>query len=224
MSSSFEPLEPNITHTGSRCVPSSRLAHQLDPELWFALRVRGRFEKTVVMLLEQKGIESFLPLYKVRRRWSDRYKELDLPLFPGYVFCRFRLMSRLPIMKTNGVLHIVGIGRNPVPVEESEISAIQQLINAGVPAQPWPFLRIGQDVCIERGPLVGLKGKIVSLGPRHRLVVSVSLLQRSVAAEIESDWVSPLKAAVPPRHRTARSGPHQHGNLAEGITVRLSRS
>jgi transcription antitermination factor NusG len=222
MSSSFEPVKPNSTPTGSHCMPGSCLSHQVDPALWFALRVRGRFEKTVVTLLEQKGYESFLPLYKSRHRWSDRYKELDLPLFPGYVFCRFRLMSRLPIVKTNGVLHIVGIGRNPVPVEESEISAIQQLIKAGVPAQPWSFLRIGQDICIERGPLVGLKGKIVSLGPRHRLVVSVSLLQRSVAAEIDSAWVSPLKATVPGSHITVRSASHQQGNLAEGITVRLS--
>jgi len=201
---------------------SSRLSHQLDPALWVALRVRGRFEKTVVTLLEQKGYESFLPLYKSRHRWSDRYKELDLPLFPGYVFCRFRLASRLPVMKTNGVLHIVGIGRHPVPVEESEIAAIQQLIKAGVSAQPWPYLRVGQDICIERGPLVGLKGKIVSLGPRHRLVVSVSLLQRSVAAEIDSAWVSPLKANVPANQMTTCSASHHQGNLAEGITLRSS--
>lgn len=222
MSSSFERLEPSSILTDSRCIPGSQLEHQRDPILWFALRVRGRFEKTVVTLLEQKGYESFLPLYKARHRWSDRYKELDLPLFPGYVFCRFRLMSRLPIMKTSGVLHIVGIGCKPVPVEESEISAIQQLIRAGVSAQPWPFLHIGQDICIEQGPLVGLKGKIVSLGPRHRLVVSISLLQRSVAAEIDSDWVSPLKAAVPANHTTTWSVSHQHDNLTKEITVRLS--
>ena len=176
-------------------VLSSRFTEQPDYAPWFALRVRGRFEKMVATLLDQKGYESFLPLYRSRRCWSDRFKEVELPLFPGYVFCRFSLMSRLPILNTHGVLHIVGIGRNPVPVEDSEVSVLQQLVKTGVKAQPWPFLRVGQDVCIERGPLVGLRGKIVSLGSRHRMVVSVSLLQRSVAAEIESSWVSPLMAA-----------------------------
>lgn len=192
MPSSFESYNSNSPFTDSRCVMNSSTLECPDLIPWFAIRVRGRREKMVAALLEQKGYESFVPLYRSCHRWSDRSKEVALPLFPGYVFCRFYLMRRLPILKTYGVLQIVGIGRNPVPVDESEISAIQRLVKTGIPAQPWPFLRVGQDVRIERGPLVGLKGKIGKLGSRHRLVVSISLLQRSVAAEIDSDWVSPL--------------------------------
>src|SRR5438309_1885473 len=85
---------------------------------WFAIHIRGRYEKSTAAILHDKGYEWFLPLYKCRRRWSDRSKELELPLFPGYLFCRFDLNDRLPILTTPGVLQIVGIGKTPIPVDE----------------------------------------------------------------------------------------------------------
>ncbi len=157
---------------------------------WFAVHVKARYEKATAWLLHQKGYEGFLPLYKCRRRWSDRIKELELPLFPGYLFCRFNLHERLPILKTPGVLSIVGIGKTPIPVDEGEIAAIQSIVKCGVPTQPWPFLQIGQRVRINYGPLSGLEGIVVNLKSQHRLVVSVTLLQRSVAAEIDDAWIS----------------------------------
>jgi transcription antitermination factor NusG len=120
---------------------------------WFALQVRTRHEAGVANYLLGQGYESFLPLYKCRKRWSDRIKEVQTPLFPGYLFCRFDAQDRLPIMKTPGVMQIVGVNRVPVAVDESEISAIQTLAGTGLPNQPWPFLQVGERVRIESGSL-----------------------------------------------------------------------
>ncbi|MFQ5737595.1 MAG: UpxY family transcription antiterminator [Acidobacteriota bacterium] len=159
---------------------------------WFALQVRTRHEKSVAALLRGQGYECFLPLYKCRRRWSDRIKEIDQPLFPGYLFCWFNPRHRLPIVMTPGVVLIVGRGRTPIPVEEHEISAIQTIVESGLPSHPWPFLRIGERVRVEYGALRGLEGHLLDFKGRHRIVVSVALLQRSVAVDIDSAWVSPV--------------------------------
>ena len=156
---------------------------------WFAVQVMGRREKLAHEFLLAKGYESFLPLYKCRRQWSDRIKDFELPLFPGYLFCRFNLYRRLPILQTPGILCIVGIGKAPVPISEGEMLAIRSLIEARLPAQPWPFLQSGQRVRLNCGPLEGLEGIILQLKSSSRLVVSIKLLQRSVAAEIDSAWV-----------------------------------
>lgn len=158
---------------------------------WFAVHVRSRYESLVAKCLIAKGYECFLPTYWCRRRWSDRVKELELPLFPGYFFCKFHLEDRLPLLKTPGLISIVGIAQSPVPVDESEIEAVRKLVNSGLRHQPWPYVSIGQKVRIEYGSLFGLEGILQSFKGRHRIVVSVTLLQRSVAAEIDSSWVSP---------------------------------
>ncbi len=174
---------------------------------WFALQVRGRYENYVATFLHGKGYEWFLPLYKSRRRWSDRIKELELPLFPGYVFCRFNLQKRLPVLLTPGVIRIVGIGRAPLPIDEEEITAIQTVVNSGLPTQPWQFLQIGQRVRIEYGALCGLEGILLELKGHHRIVVSVTLLQRSVAVEIDTDWVSPIRRQYDARTSGVKSSP-----------------
>ena len=159
---------------------------------WYALRVRSRHENTVASHLVARGYKSFLPLYKSNRRWSDRFKEIEVPLFPGYVFCRFNPLNRLPILTVPGIVHVVGFGRNPVAIDEGEIAAIQAVVESGLPRQPWPFLEIGQSMRIERGPLCGLEGILLSFRGHQRLVLSVSLLQRSVAVQIDQGWVQPL--------------------------------
>ncbi len=164
---------------------------------WFALRVRSRYENIVAAFLEGKGYESFLPTYWCRRRWSDRIKKIELPLFSGYLFCRFNPQTRLPILAAPGVISIVGIGKNPVPIDEFEIAAVRTLVRSDLPHEPWPYVRIGQRVRIEHGALFGLEGILQSFRGRHRIVVSVSLLQRSVAAEIDSAWVAPIKPYLP---------------------------
>jgi len=158
---------------------------------WYVLRVRSRFENTVAANLRGRGYEWFLPLYKCRRRWSDRHKEIELPLFPGYVFCQLNPLNRLPVLSIPGVVHLVGVGQVPLPVDEAEIVAIQTAIRSGLPRQPWPFLQIGHKVRVENGPLCGIEGILLRFGGRHRLMLSVVLLQRSVAVEVDESWVQP---------------------------------
>jgi transcription antitermination factor NusG len=159
---------------------------------WYALRVRSQYEHTVATHLQGRGYESLLPLYKCRRRWSDRFKEIELPLFPGYVFCRFNPLNRLPILSVPGVVHVVGVGRTPLPIDESEIAAIQAAIKSGLPSQPWPFLQVGHRVKIEYGPLCGVEGILLGFRGHQRLVLSVTLLQRSVAVQVDGSWVRPM--------------------------------
>src|SRR5216684_9122189 len=164
---------------------------------WFALQTRSRYENLVATLLRGKGYELFLPVYKSRRRWSDRIKELELPLFPGYLFCRFNPLDRFPILVTPGVMQVVGVGKIPIPVDDLEIAALETAIRSGLPRQPWPFLQIGQKVKIECKPLCGLEGILVEFKGRHRLVLSVTLLQRSVAVEVDDTWIRPIPFSSP---------------------------
>jgi len=157
---------------------------------WFALQVRMRHENGVAAYLRGKGYEWFLPLYKRRKRWSDRMKETESPLFPGYLFCRFNPQDRLPILKTPGVTQIVGYSHVPVPVDESEIDAIRRLVSSGIPNQPCGFFQVGSRVRIETGALRGLEGILQEMKGKRRLVLSITLLQRSVAVEIDSEAVS----------------------------------
>jgi transcription antitermination factor NusG len=166
---------------------------------WYAIRVRSKFEQAVSASLSGKGYEEYLPLYRSRRTWSDRAKDLDLPLFPGYLFCRFDVQFRLPILTTLGVISIVGTGRIPVAISDQEIDAIQTVIRSGLHLQPWPQLAVGSRVVIEQGPLKGLEGVAVDVKKKYRLFVSVPLLQRSVSVEIDREWVRPLSAGTAPR-------------------------
>jgi len=165
---------------------------------WFALQVRSRSEKIVTAHLTGKGYEWFLPSHKTRRLWSDRIKEIEQPLFPGYVFCRLNPLNRFPILAIPGVFLIVGVGKTPVPIHEAEIAAIQATVKFGLQSQPWPFLQIGQRVRIERGPLCGLDGILLDVRGHHRLVLSVTLLNRSIAVRLEDAWVRPVNSGVRP--------------------------
>jgi transcription antitermination factor NusG len=168
-------------------------------EQWFALRVRSRYEKLVATMANSMGFEDFLPVYQSHRRWSDRVKLVELPLFPGYVFCRLNAEHRLPLLTIPGVLHFVGIGRVPVPIADAEIAAIQKALQSGVSAEPWPFLEAGHRVRLEAGPLAGLEGILVESPKKDRVVVSVTLLNRSVAVGIERHWVRPLDISSGPQ-------------------------
>jgi transcription antitermination factor NusG len=161
---------------------------------WYALRVKSNCEKLVATAVRNKGFEEFLPLYRSCRRWSDRLKSVELPLFPGYTFCRIDPDFRLPILTIPGALNFIGIGKVPVPIDDPEIAAIQNAVRSGLPAEPWAYLNVGQLVRLDDGPLAGLEGILIETRKQYRVVVSVSLLQRSVAVEIERNWVTPLGA------------------------------
>ena len=173
----------------------SETSPEAGPVSWFALQVRGRQEFNISENLGSNGYEWFLPLYKSSKRWSDRIKQVDSPLFPGYVFCQFDAQNRLPILVTPGVISVVGRGRIPLPVDDSEIAAIQTVISSGFQAEPWPYLEIGQRIRIESESLNGLEGILINFKGNHRIVVSVSLLRRSVALEIDRASVKPVVPA-----------------------------
>lgn len=163
---------------------------------WFALQVRSRKENYVASQIAGQGYECLLPTYKCIRNWSDRRKEVEQPLFPGYLFCRFDFQQRRPIIFTPGVLQIVGTGRTPVPVSDEEIRALQLAVSSGIPKQPWPYLEVGQRVRVNYGTLAGLEGILVNLKGNHRVVLSVTLLQRSVAMEVDTGWLTSVEETV----------------------------
>jgi len=182
---------------------------------WYAIRVQSKFEKPVSRALCGKGYEEWLPLYRARRQRCDRVKELDLPLFPGYLFCRFDVHDRLlPILTTPGVIKIVGAGRTPLPVSFEEIATIQAVIRSGLPAQPWPCPTAGSRVLVERGPLAGVEGIVLSVEKEYRLVVSIPLLQRAVAVKLEPDWVRPIQNGIGQRAAALTEGPRASKHVA----------
>ena len=166
-------------------MPASDLAR------WYALHVRSRHEKTVHAQLHAKQQEVFLPLCTVRSRWADRPKTLSLPLFPGYVFCRFDPAARYAVLATSGVIDVVRSGPELAAIENSEIEAIQLIVNARIPAEPYAELAKGRRVKMTGGPLSGITGTLASIRSSVRLVVSVELLCRSVLVEIDREWLIP---------------------------------
>ena len=164
---------------------------------WYALRVRSNCEKVVAASLKGKGYAEFLPVYKKKAiRRCKPIEQVDRPLFPGYVFGEFDVNLRLPVLTIPGVVHIVGIGPVPVPIDREEIDAIERFVASGKAIEPWPFLKTGELVVVERGPLSGLEGILVQIKNSHRLVLSISLLQRSVAVEIDRDCIRPVPRPV----------------------------
>jgi transcription antitermination factor NusG len=159
---------------------------------WFALRVKSRHEKAVALAARGKGFEEFLPLYRWRQTWSDRSKWVEMPLFPGYVFCRLDPARRLPLLTIPGVLNFVSMGRTPVPIEDAEIASVQAAIRSDLVTEPCSFVDGGQRVRLERGPLAGTEGVLIEAAERHQVVVSLTILRRSIAVNIERRWVEPL--------------------------------
>ena len=157
---------------------------------WFAIMTRSGSEKSATLLLENAGYECFYPVSRFTRKKSDQMEEIvEVPLFPGYFFCRINPHNRLPVLTTPGVTQIVGTGVTPIPVDEEEIAAIRRAGRSGLPVMPWPHVETGRVIRLADGPLAGLTGIVVKLKARMKLVLSVSLLRRSVAVEINCRWL-----------------------------------
>ena len=167
---------------------------ETEARCWYALRVRPRHEKSVFEQLNAKGLNAFLPLYPARRKWADRWKILSLPLFDGYVFCRFEPSARSRVLCTPGVIDVVRNGSEPASIDEAEIECVRLVMNSGRHAEPYPALHQGQRVTVSAGPLAGAAGTLLEVRSGLRLVISIELLQRSVQVEIERDRVVPNEA------------------------------
>ena len=175
-------------------VPPSyfRVGPDLDVGRWYALYVRSRHEKKVENSLRVKGYRVFSPSYRTKRKRVDRIAEIEVPLFPGYVFCLFDSDKRLPILMTPGVVGVVRRGNRAEPVDETEIASLRTVALAGRPVQPWPFLKMGQRIRLQAGPLAGVEGIFLRVKDEYHLVVSITLLQRAVSVIIEKEAVAPL--------------------------------
>lgn len=159
---------------------------------WYGIQTRSNQEKIASAMLDHRGFESFVPVYRTRRRWSDRVVTAELPLFPGYLFCRFDHSRRLPVITAPGVVSIVGFGNQPAPIPEEQIEAVKTVVASGLAAEPAPFLQEGQRIRVTQGPLQSLEGTLVRRKSAWRLVVTVEMLQRSVSVEIDPEHVQAL--------------------------------
>jgi transcription antitermination factor NusG len=166
---------------------------------WHALYTRHQHEKSIANVLAYKGFEVFLPLYSAAHRWKDRSKELLLPLFPCYVFLRGGLDRRFDMMTTPGIHMLVTSGGQPAVVSDDEIYAVRQLVENTQRVEPHPFLRSGDWVRVKSGPLRGLDGILVRKKNLFRLVVSLEILGKSAAVEVDAsmvDRINPPQAGL----------------------------
>jgi len=163
---------------------------------WFAVRVRSNFEATTSAAFRNRGLESFNPTYGSTRQWSDRVRELELPLFPGYVFCRFTPSKSLLVRSSPGVVHIVSAGHNPIPVDDHEVESVRSICRSGLLVRPAEPVAIGQRVVVVKGPLQGVEGTVVRLKEGQRLIAAISLLQRAVSVELDNAWIEVVEDAI----------------------------
>jgi transcription antitermination factor NusG len=163
---------------------------------WYAVCTRHQHEKAAARILEYKEFEVFLPLYKARRRWKDRVKELSVPLFPGYLFIRESLERWLPIITTPGVCNIVSCGGRPAAIPHSEIEGVRRIVESTLRVEPHPFLRSGDWVRVKYGPIAGVEGILLRKKNIARLVLSVEMLGKSAAVEVEATNVERVSGAL----------------------------
>ena len=159
---------------------------------WFAIQTRSRHEKVVESQLELRQVEHFLPMMKRVSQWTDRKKEIRVPLFAGYCFARFSLEDRVPVLQSQGIVRVVGSAGKPEPIPDEEINALKKIINNSCDYICYPFLKEGMHVEVINGPMQGVKGRLIRGARNSRLVLSISLIQRSVSIEIDADDVTAL--------------------------------
>jgi len=158
---------------------------------WYAAHVYSRHEKQVVSQLQERHVDCFLPVYRSVRRWKDRRKELDLVLFPGYVFVHMDIRDRLRVLQLPSVARFVSFGGHPAPISDSEIETLSNGLASGIRAEPHPYLKVGNRVRVKYGPLAGAQGILIRRKEKCRLVLSVDLIMRSVALEVDEADVEP---------------------------------
>jgi transcription antitermination factor NusG len=162
------------------------------PQSWYAVSVFPRHEKHVAQLLEARGVNYLLPLYSSLRRWKDRRKQIDMVLFPGYVFVNIGLEGRVGVLKAPGVARFVTFQGRPAVIPDYEIQAIGTSVKAGIAMQPHPYLKKGQRVRVRSGPMTGVEGILVRRKDGYRVVLSINLIMSSVAAEVDEFDIEPL--------------------------------
>jgi transcription antitermination factor NusG len=169
---------------------------------WHAVYTRHQHERHVARNLESKGFETFLPLYAAARNWTDRIKIISLPLFPCYVFFRGAIDRRLAVLTTPGVQNIVSIANQAVVIQASEIEGLRQAVGSGARMEPHPFLKCGDWVRVQCGPLAGLEGVLVRKKNIYRLVLSVEMLGKAAAVEVDATLTKRIGSGRPMPERS----------------------
>jgi transcription termination/antitermination protein NusG len=176
--------------------PRNSMLQIMDPPArWYAIHTRSRFEKSVRTELTSRGIDNYLAEFTEVHHWKDRKKEVAMPLFPGYIFAHFRETekARLEVLRTNGVVRILGVNSAIESIPDEEIESIRQLLVSGKQCYPYPFAQEGSWIRVRRGPLTGVEGRLVQIKSETRLVLSINLLSRSVATEVDARDVEPAR-------------------------------
>ena len=179
-------------HSSLQCPDSSLVTSHSSLRLWYAAYTCANHEKRVAEQLSARSVEHFLPLYESVRRWKDRRVQLQLPLFPGYVFVRLALRDRLQVLEIPSVARLVGFNGTPAALPDAEIEALKAGLESGVRAVPHPYLKVGRRVRIISGPFEGLEGVLIRKKNELRFVISLDLIQRSVLLDIEASSVEPM--------------------------------
>jgi transcription antitermination factor NusG len=174
-------------------MPKSSLARSTTPEVmphgWYAAYTRHQHEKSASQMLEQKGLEVLLPLYRVAHRWKDRAVVVHLPLFPCYLFVRASLDTRAHILRTPGIVQLVGTTGAPVQIPDAQIEGVRSVVRGPAPFEPHPYLHCGDRVVVLAGPLAGVEGILSRFKTNYRVVLSIDLLRQSVAVELDLSLV-----------------------------------
>ena len=163
----------------------------LEPH-WYAACLGPRQEKSVARQLHERGLDWFLPLYRSVRRWKDRRKEVDMVLFPGYVFVHIALQERLRVLQLPGVVRFVSFGGLPAAVPDQQVETLRNGLKDYVYAEPHPYLTVGRRVQVTHGPFAGARGILLRKKDKFRVVISLALIMRSVAVEVDASDVQPL--------------------------------
>ena len=196
----------NLELTGRSCIrgtmtqqitidsePNSLAENAVQNEmLWYAGYTASRHEKRVAEHFAQRGVEHFLPLYETIHRWNNGRHRVQLPLFPGYVFVHIALRDRMRVIEVPGFVRLVGFNSLPCPLPEVDINRVKEALNKGVVAEPYPYLTVGTRVGVRNGPLQGMTGILLRRQNKCRVVISVDLIMRSMAVEVEAADVVPI--------------------------------
>src|SRR6266699_3972047 len=172
--------------------PAALLPSSYLEEHWYAAYTCANHEKRVAAELQARAVEQFLPLYSSVRRWKDRRVNLELPLFPGYGFVRLALRDRLRVVQIPSVVRLVGFNGLPAALPDAEMEIMRSGLSQSLRAKPHPFLTVGRRVRITAGPFAGLEGVLKRRKSSLRVVVSLELLQRSVAVDVDAADVRPV--------------------------------
>lgn len=181
-------IEDKISGTN---VAASSQSSYLEPR-WYAAHTRSRHEKSVSEQLHHRRVETFLPSYEMVRHWKNGDHRITLPLFPGYTFVRIALKDRLQVLKTPGLVRLVGFNGIPVPLADHELDTLQNALLQGMRAEPHPYLSVGRRVRITAGPLTGREGLLVRKRNSRRVVLSIDLIQRSILVQIDAEVLEPI--------------------------------